>query len=94
MRRVISMTMIFFGIAMLITGIWNIFPPFDTEVFPPHIISSFIFGILAIIHVWLNWKSIIHYFRRLGWWWTLVGLGVLLVIWMGILAPLLNVNRD
>jgi peptidoglycan/LPS O-acetylase OafA/YrhL len=93
-RRVVSITMVFFGIAMLITGIWNIFPPLDAEFFPPHAISSFVFGVLAVLHIWLNWKPTIRYFRGLGWWWVLVGLGVLMVVWMGILAPVLNMNSN
>ena len=91
MRRVISLAMVFFGLATLMTGIWNLFPPFDEKLFPPHIISSFTLGLLAIIHVWLNWRTIIRYVQGLGWWWILAGIGFLLVIWMGIIAPVLNI---
>lgn len=92
MRRGISIAMVIFGIAMVITGIWNIFPPFDTELTPPHIISSFIFGVLIILHVWLNWKPIVRYFKGLGWWWVLVGLGCVFIIWASIIAPVTHLG--
>ena len=92
MRRVISIAMVLFGLNVLITGIWNIFPPFDTMFFPAHGINSFAFGILAVIHVWLNWKPIVRYFKGLGWWWILTGLGILLVIWAGIIVPVLYIS--
>ena len=93
MRRGISIAMVIFGVATAITGIWNIFPPFDTIITPPHMISSFIFGILAVIHIWLNWKPILRYFKGLGWWWGLVGLGCAFVIWAGIIAPVTHLDE-
>jgi len=89
MKRVIGITMVFFGLALAITGIWNLFPPFNTMLFLPHVINSCIFGILAVIHIWLNWKAIIRYFKGLGRLWILVGLGVAAVIWLGIILPIL-----
>jgi len=88
MRRAISIAMVIFGLAMVITGIWNLFPPFNTMLFPAHIIPAFIFGLLAATHLWLNWKLIVRYFKRLGWWWILVGLGFILVIYLGIIMPI------
>ena len=92
MRRSISIAMAVFGLAMLITGIENLFPPFDTMSFPPHIITSFIFGVLAVIHIWLNWKPLIRYFRGLGRWWGLVGLGFALIILSTVVMPLMIAN--
>ncbi|MFC1932503.1 hypothetical protein ACFLXU_02585 [Chloroflexota bacterium] len=92
MKRVISIALGVFGLAMLITGIWNMFPPFDTMFFPAHVIPSSVFGILLIIHVWLNWKPIIRYFKGLGWWWILAGVGFLLVIWAGIVVPVFYIS--
>jgi hypothetical protein len=89
MRRAISIALAVFGLAMLITGIEKLFPPFDEMTFVPHIVNSFIFGVLAVVHIWLNWKALMHYFRRLGWWWGLVGLGFALVIGSSIVMPVL-----
>jgi len=92
MRRGISIAMVIFGLAVVITGIWNWFPPFDTMFFPPHAISSFVFGLLAIVHIWLNWKPLVRCFKGLGRWWILVGLGYALVIYMGIIVPVFTVT--
>ena len=92
MRRGVSIAMVIFGLSMVITGVWNIFPPFDTRFFPAHAISSFVFGILIVIHIWLNWKSIVRYFKGLGWWWVLVGVGCALIIWMGVLVPIFTIT--
>ena len=92
MRRGISVAMVIFGLLMLISGIQKLFPPFNTMLFPPHIISSFILGILAIIHIWLNWKPLVRCFKGLGWWWVLVGLGYALVIYMGIIVPVFTIT--
>ena len=81
--------MVLSGLAMVATGIWNIFPPFNTVLFPPHIITSAIFGILAIIHIWLHWKTIKRYFTGLGRWRILVGVGYAAVVWLGIVLPIL-----
>ena len=91
MRRGIGIAMVLFGLTMLITGIWNIFPPFDAMFFPAHGINSFAFGILAVIHIWLNWKTIVRYFKGLGRWWILVGLGFLGVVWSVVIVPVLYV---
>ena len=80
MRRVIAIAMGIFGLSMMITGVMKLFPPFNSITFPAHIINSIIFGVLAIIHTFLNWKPLGWYFKGLGWWWILVGLGYLLVI--------------
>ena len=89
MRRVISIAMVIFGFTMVITGILKLFSPFSDMTFPPHIINSFIFGILAVTHAWLNRKPILRYFKGLRWWWILVGLGFLLVIWSVVIVPIL-----
>ena len=87
MRRVISIAIVIVGLAMAITGIWKLFPPFDARFFPPHVINSFIFSVLVIIHIWLNRKPIIRYFKGLRWWWILVGLGFAAVVWVGAIMP-------
>ena len=85
MRRGITIAMVFFGFNMLVTAIMNLFPPFDTMFFPPHAVNSFAFGILAIIHVWLNWKPIVRYFKGLGWWWLPVALAFIAIVVLAII---------
>ena len=92
MRRAVSIGMFFIGLVMVVTGVWNLFPPFDTLRFPPHIINSFAFGFLAIVHVSLNWKSLVRHFKGLGSWWILVAILVLTLVWLGVVFPLLVVN--
>jgi hypothetical protein len=41
--------------------------------------------VLVCIHIGLNWKSIGRYFKGLGRWWFLVGLGLAAVIVVGII---------
>ena len=89
MRRGISVAMVIFGLGAALTGIWQLFPPFNTGVDPPHIIFTFPFGILMIIHTWLNRKPVLRHFRKLGGWWIVVVIGFLLVIWTGIVLPVL-----
>ena len=91
MRRWMVIAMFILSLAMVITGIWNIFPPFDTMFFPSHVVNSVAFGILAVIHVWLNWKAIVRYFKGLGWWWLLVGLGFLGIVWSVAIMPALYI---
>ena len=89
MRRAVSIAMVITFLGMLITGIWNYFPPFDEQLYLPHINSSITFMVLAIIHVWINRLSIGKYFRGLGWWWIpVVLLFTINVIWLGIIMPL------
>ena len=93
MRRTISILLVIQGLSLLFTGIRNIpLPCFKTfaEMFDPfHAISAGIFTVLLIIHVWLNRKPLLRYFRNLGWWWILVGLGFLSIIWGGIVITVL-----
>lgn len=93
MRRVISIMMVIFGLSAIAGGITKLFPPFNKMLYIPHISSSFLFGILLIIHVWLNRKPLIHYFQKLKWWWVLVSLGIALFGWLGIGLPVVLVNQ-
>ena len=91
MRRGIGIAMVGFGLSMVTTGIWNLFPPFNTTLFLPQVITSCIFGLLAATHIWLNRKPIVRYFKGLRRWWILVGLGFLLVIWAAVIMPVLYI---
>jgi hypothetical protein len=85
MRRGISIAMVIFGLAMLISGIQKLFPPANTFFYPPHVINACIFGVLVIVHIVLNWKQIGRHFSGLGRWWILVGLGFAAVIVVAII---------
>ena len=80
MRRGIGIAMVIFGLAMLITGIQKLFSPASDMFYPPHVIISCIFALLVVIHIVLNWKPICRYFKGLGRWWVLVGLGFAAVV--------------
>ena len=88
MRRGISISMAIFGLAMIITGVWNFFAPFNAMFFPAHVFNSCIFGLLVVVHIWINWKPLVRYFKGLGRWWILVGLGFAIVVWSGIIVPI------
>lgn len=85
MRRGISIALVIFGLAMLVSGIQKLFPPADDRFYLPHVINSFIFAVLVCVHLWLNRKSIVRYFKGLGQWWLLVGLGLAAIIVVGII---------
>ncbi len=82
MRRGISIAMVVSGLIVMLTGIWEFFPPFSDVFYPFHAANACIFAVLIIIHVWLNWKPLLKYFKKLGWWWVLVGLGFAEIIWL------------
>ena len=89
MRRFISIAMVILGLMAALTGIWNFFPPFNTIFYSPHVITSCLFGALAVIHVCLNRKPVGQYFKGLGRRWVLVGLGIAAVLWLGIIMPIM-----
>lgn len=93
MRRGVSIAMVIFGILSILTGIWQFLPPFEYGHDPLHIAPAFIFGILVVIHVWLNRKPLVRYFKGLGWRWVFVGLGIILILGGGIVGPLLAVQH-
>ena len=89
MRRAVSVMLVVSGLFSAITGIWNFFPPFSLSFSPGHAIGACVFGALCVIHVWLNWKPILKYFKALGWWWILVALGLIATV-MIIIIPLIK----
>ena len=94
MRRGVGIAMVIFLVWAVVTGIWQLFPPFDMGVEPPHIIAAFPLAILVCIHIWLNRKPLFRYFQGLGWKWLLVVLGVLGILWTAIGAPLMALPAD
>lgn len=85
MRRGISMAMVIFGLATVISGLQKLFPPASDIFYRPHVVLACIFALLVITHIGLNRKSIGRYFQRLGRWWLLVGLGMAVVIVVAII---------
>lgn len=85
MKRGIGIAMVIFGLAMAITGIQKLFSPANDMFYPPHVIISCIFGLLVVTHIGLNWKPIGRYFKGLGRWWVLVGLGFAAIIVVAII---------
>ena len=88
MRRGIGIAMAIFIVWSVVTGIWQLFPPYDEGVEPLHIVPAFPLAVLICIHVWLNRKPLVRYFQGLGWKWLWVVLGVLCILWAAIGAPL------
>jgi hypothetical protein len=82
MKRGIIIAMVIVGLITMLTGIWKLFPPFNDIFYPAHAANAYIFAVLVLIHVLLNWKPLLRRFKGLGWWWLLVGLGFVEVIWL------------
>ena len=89
MRRSIAIALVVFGLLIMLTGLWQFFPPFNTGVEPLHVIPAFCFAILLIIHIWLVRKPLLLHFKGLGWKWALVGLAAVVVLWMTIGIPIM-----
>ena len=94
MRRGIGIALVIFGVATAVTGIWQLFPPFTNGVQPVHAIPAISLGILFCIHAWLNRKPLLRYFKGLGLKWGYIALGILIILWMGIGAPLMQMRGD
>ena len=88
MRRSIGIAMVIFGLGAALTGIWQLFPPFNEGPDPMHLTAAFPFAIVIVIHVWLNRRPAFRYFTGLRLRWILVGLGFVYVVWVGIIGPM------
>ena len=88
MRRGISIALILNTIWLIATGVLQLFPPFNEQVDPNHIIPVVLFIILLSIHLWLNRKPIFKYFKGLGWKWIYIALGIVLILWGVVGVPL------
>ena len=90
MRRGVGIAMVIFGIWAAISGISQFFPPFDTEFDIGHVVSGCGFALLVGTHAWLNQKTIVKYFKGLGRWWILIGVGVAgSIVFEGIVVTIL-----
>jgi hypothetical protein len=90
MRRTVSIILVLTGLFTVITGIWNFFPPFSKSFSPGHAVVACVFGVICVVHAWLNWKAIRKYLQGLGWKWLLVGSGLIASVMVGII-PLLRI---
>jgi magnesium-transporting ATPase (P-type) len=79
-KRIVSITLVLSGLFTATTGIWNFFPPFNESFSPGHAVGGCVFCSICIIHIWLNWKPLLRYFKGLGWWWCLIVLGLIAII--------------
>jgi len=78
LRRPVSIALGVLGLFTVVTGVWNFFPPFDTEFSRGHAVGACAFGVVGIVHAWLNWNAILRHFGGLGWWrWVLLGATVI-----------------
>jgi hypothetical protein len=90
MRRVIGIAMVISGIWALISGISQFIPPFDTIFDPGHVVSACSFAVLVGIHICLNAKPLVRYFKGLGRWWILIGFVVAgTIVFEGIIVTVL-----
>jgi hypothetical protein len=80
LKRIVSIALVLSGLYTAATGIWNFFPPFSESFSPGHAVGACILCVICIIHIWLNWKSLIHYFKGLGWWWFPIVLSLIAII--------------
>ena len=96
MRRPVAILLVLFGLNEILSGIKHMpipcFTILTTEFDWAHAISASIFSILFTIHAWFNRKAIIRYFSKLRYWWILVGLGITLLLWAGIIRPILIIS--
>ena len=88
-KRIVSISLILSGLYTAVTGVWNFFPPFSESFSPGHAVGACIFCVICIIHIWLNWKSLIQYFKELGWWWCPIIVGLIAIILI-IILPFLR----
>jgi len=66
-------------IAMSLLGIWTILTGIIGSP-AHHILAALAFIVVLCIHVWLNRKSFLQRFKGLGWKWSLIGLGILIIL--------------
>ena len=66
MRRGVIIAMVIVGLITMLTGIWELFPPFNEVFYPAHTANAYAFAVLVLIHVGLDWKQLLQRFKRLG----------------------------
>jgi hypothetical protein len=75
----------FVTIAMTLCGIWTVLSGIQMMIVPPvgghaqHVAPAILFVIFMGLHLWLNWKAFLLRFKGLGWKWTLVGVGLVVI---------------
>jgi hypothetical protein len=79
MRSGVTIAMFLLGIWTIMTGIIELTP---LSVGGPdhHIFAASAFIVVLCIHVWLNRKAFLQRFKALGWKWSLIGVGILIIL--------------
>ena len=95
MRRPVTILLVLFAINEILAGLRHMPIPclavLTTDFDWAHAVTASLFSVLFIIHAWFNRRTIVRYFRDLHYWWILVGLGIALLLWSGIVNPVLTV---
>jgi len=65
------------SISMLLSGIWTVLTGITQQ---HHELPAIIFTILFCIHIYLNRKPLLVYFKGLRWKWLPVGLGMIIIL--------------
>ena len=79
MRKGITIAMTLLCIWMISTGLTALASP-RIDAPAHHVVAAVLFLIALAIHVWLNRKPLLHYFKNLRWQWVLIGLGIVLIV--------------
>ena len=79
MRNVTSISMVLFGLWTALSGIIELTPIAIGES-AHHVMAGILFSAACCVHIWLNRKPVLNYFRKLRWQWGLVGLVLLLTV--------------
>lgn len=83
----------FTTIGMTLTGIWTalsgILELTPAAIGSPahHVFAAFVFLVFLGIHTWLNRRSLLLRFKGLGWKWSIVGMGLLVIILTTVAHP-------
>ncbi|MFC2012975.1 hypothetical protein ACFLUE_01660 [Chloroflexota bacterium] len=93
MKRPVAILLILFGLNEILAGLRHMPIPalsvLTTGFDWAHAITASLFAVLFVIHAWFHRRVIIGYFRNLRYWWIPVGLGTALLLWSGIIRPVL-----
>ena len=88
-RRGMAIGIVLMSTIVFLSGIRQLFAPFDTIFDWSHVIPSFILVGLICIHLWLNRKALVRYFTRPGKWWWLIGPGIAVIVFTCIVRPIM-----
>ena len=79
MRKSITITMTLLCIWMISTGIVALASP-GIDAPAHHVVAAILFLIVMAIHIWLNRKAFLQYYRNLRWQWVYIVLGIVVIV--------------